>query len=54
MKKVMKWLEEKFMPKMDKINHNVWIVTLKDSVNQTIPLVFLGSIFLIVCAKFGG
>lgn len=45
MNNLMKWLEEKFTPKMQKVNHNIWIVTLKDSVNQTIPLVFLGSIF---------
>ena len=45
MNKLMNWLEENFMPKMQKVNHNVWIVVLKDSVNQTIPLVFLGSIF---------
>ena len=44
----MNWLEEKFMPKMNKINHNVWITTLKDSVNQTMPLVFLGSIFAVM------
>ena len=45
MNRLMKWLEEQFTPRMQKVNHNIWIVTLKDSVNQTIPLVFLGSIF---------
>jgi len=45
MKGLMNWLEYSFAPKMNKINHNVWIVTLKDSVNQVMPLIFLGSIF---------
>lgn len=41
----MDWLENSFSPKMNKINHNVWIVTLKDSINQIMPLIFLGSVF---------
>lgn len=45
MEKVMHWLENNFSPAMNKINHNTWIVTLKDSINQIMPLIFLGSIF---------
>lgn len=45
MNKVMNWLETTFSPAMNKINHNVWILTLKDSVNQIMPLIFIGSIF---------
>lgn len=32
---------------MNKINHNVWIVTLKDSVMQILPFILLGSIFCV-------
>lgn len=39
------WLEHSFSPKMNKINNNVWIVTLKDSIMQALPLIFLGSVF---------
>ncbi|GCF93105.1 permease IIC component [Enterococcus florum] len=39
------WLETSFTPRMNKINNNVWIVTLKDSIMQALPLIFLGSIF---------
>lgn len=39
------WLENSFSPKMNKINNNVWIVTLKDSIMQALPLIFLGSVF---------
>ncbi len=45
MKKFMNWLENSFAPKMNVINHNVWIVTLKDSIMQTLPFIFLGSLF---------
>lgn len=45
MKKFLDWMNVSFSPKMNKINHNIYIVTLKDSINQTMPLIFLGSIF---------
>lgn len=44
-KKLLLWMETVFAPKMNKINNNIWVVTLKDSINQTMPLIFLGSIF---------
>lgn len=45
MKNILKWMENSFAPKMNKINHNTWVVVLKDSINQTMPLIFLGSVF---------
>jgi PTS system cellobiose-specific IIC component len=45
MKAFIKWLETNFTPKMNKINNNVWIVTLKDSIMQILPFILLGSIF---------
>ncbi|MGX7419531.1 PTS sugar transporter subunit IIC [Carnobacterium gallinarum] len=39
------WLENSFSPKMNKVNNNPWIVSIKDSIMQTLPFVFLGSIF---------
>ncbi len=45
MKKLLNWLEKDFSPIMSKINTNIWIVTLKDSIMQTLPFIFLGSIF---------
>jgi len=44
-KKFIDWLENSFSPRMSKINNNVWIVTLKDSIMQTLPFIFLGSLF---------
>lgn len=45
MKKLINWLENSFSPKMMKVNNNVWVVTLKDSIMQVLPLIFLGSVF---------
>ncbi|OCN04432.1 protein-N(pi)-phosphohistidine--sugar phosphotransferase [Erysipelotrichaceae bacterium MTC7] len=45
MNKLIYWLENSFSPKMNKINRNVWVVTLKDSIMQVLPFIFVGSIF---------
>lgn len=45
MKKLIHWLETSFAPKMNVINHNVWVVTLKDSIMQILPFILLGSLF---------
>ena len=45
MKKIMNWLSNSFAPKMTKINNNVWIVSIKESIMQVLPLIFLGSLF---------
>lgn len=45
MKKFIDWLETSFSPRMNRINNNVWIVTLKDSIMQVLPFIFLGSVF---------
>lgn len=41
----MNWLENSFAPRLNKVNNNIWIVTLKDSIMQTLPFIFVGSIF---------
>ena len=48
MKKLINWLERDFSPKMNKINHNVWVVTLKDSIMQLLPFILLGSVFCLL------
>ncbi len=45
MKKFMNWLSTSFAPKMMKVNNNVWIVTIKESIMQVLPFIFLGSLF---------
>lgn len=45
MRKFINWLENSFQPKMSIVNTNVWVVTLKDSMLQVLPMIFVGSIF---------
>lgn len=45
MKKLISWLEKDFAPRMNALNHNVWVTTLKDSIMQALPFILLGSIF---------
>lgn len=45
MNALVNWLETSFAPKMNKINSNVWVITLKDSIMQTLPFILLGSVF---------
>ncbi|MFV0381647.1 MAG: PTS sugar transporter subunit IIC [Breznakia sp.] len=47
MKNLINWLETSFSPKMNKINHNIWVVTLKDSIMQILPFILLGSVFCV-------
>lgn len=47
MQKLMYWLEHSFAPTMNKFNRNIWILTLKDSVLQTLPFILLGSLFCV-------
>ena len=48
MKQLIYWLEHSFSPKMNKINNNVWVTTLKDSIMQVLPFILLGSIFCLL------
>ncbi|MCA0295049.1 MAG: PTS transporter subunit EIIC [Actinobacteria bacterium] len=48
MHKFIEWLETSFSPRMTKINNNVWIQTIKDSIMQTLPFIFLGSVFVML------
>lgn len=48
MKKVMSWLENTFQPKMVKFASNPWMSGLKDTIHQIMPLIFLGSLFVVL------
>lgn len=47
MQKFFDWLENSFAPKMNKIAHNIWVVTVKDSVLQVLPFILLGTLFCV-------
>lgn len=48
MKKFIAWLENSFAPKLNKINNFIWVVTIKDSIMQILPFIFLGSVFCVL------
>ncbi|WP_238917138.1 PTS transporter subunit EIIC [Clostridium sp. YIM B02555] len=48
MNNLINWLQNSFSPKMNKINNNVWVVSIKDSIMQTLPFIFLGSVFCLL------
>ena len=45
MKNLINWLQNSFSPKMNKVNSNVWVISIKESIMQTLPFIFLGSVF---------
>ena len=45
MDKFINWLENSFAPKMNKIVQNAYVSSIKTSVMQALPLIFLGSVF---------
>lgn len=48
MDKLISWLENSFAPKMTKVNNNVWVVSIKDAIMQTLPFILLGSVFCLL------
>ena len=47
MDKLIKWLENSFAPKLQKITNLIWIVVIKDSMMQLLPFILAGSIFCV-------
>lgn len=42
------FLQTKVTPRLNKVNNNIWVLTIKDSMLQVLPFIFLGSIFSIL------
>lgn len=47
MDKLIKWLENSFAPKLQKLTNLIWVVVIKDSVMQLLPFILAGSIFCV-------
>lgn len=47
------WLEMHFAPIMSKLNRNVWILTLKDSMMQILPMILVGSLITLAAVVQG-
>lgn len=48
MQALMNWMEKNLAPKMNKINNNIWVQTLKDAMMQILPLILVGSLLSIL------
>lgn len=48
MNKFTSWLEKHFVPVMNKANGNIWVITIKDSINLLLPVIMLGSFFCLL------
>lgn len=48
MQKFIDWMEVHFAPPMNKINRNVWVLTLKDSIMQVLPMILVGSLVTVL------
>lgn len=48
MNKLISWLENSFAPRMARINNNLWVVSIKDAIMQTLPFILLGSVFCVL------
>ncbi|VBB07234.1 phosphotransferase system eiic [Lucifera butyrica] len=48
MNAIINWLKNSFAPRMNTINNNVWVLTLKDSIMQILPFILLGSLFCVL------
>lgn len=42
------WMETHFAPAMNRINRNVWVLTLKDSIMQVLPMILVGSLITVI------
>ena len=47
MDKLIKWLENSFAPKLQKLTNLTWIVVIKDSMMQLLPFILAGSILCV-------
>lgn len=48
MQKFIDWMEVHFAPPMNKVNRNVWVLTLKDSIMQVLPMILVGSLVTVL------
>jgi len=48
MQKFIAWMELNFAPAMNKINRNIWVLTLKDSIMQVLPMILVGSLVTVL------
>lgn len=48
MKSFMKWMNESFTPKMNKITGNAWVSSVQDAIMGILPLILVGSLMTLI------
>lgn len=48
MQKFMKWMNESFAPKVNKITGNAWVASVQDSIMAVLPLILVGSLITLI------
>ncbi|MFF2890494.1 PTS sugar transporter subunit IIC [Paenibacillus sp. NPDC057967] len=48
MDRLMKWMTEKFAPRMEAITKNVWVDSIQEAIMVTLPMIFIGSLITLV------
>lgn len=44
----MKWMTEKFAPRLESITKNVWVDSIQEAIMVTLPMIFIGSLITLV------
>ncbi|WP_195576433.1 PTS sugar transporter subunit IIC [Paenibacillus sp. 1001270B_150601_E10] len=48
MDRLMKWMTEKFAPRLEKFTNNVWVSSIQEAIMVTLPMIFIGSIITLI------
>ncbi|MFL1676934.1 PTS sugar transporter subunit IIC [Paenibacillus dendritiformis] len=48
MDRFMKWMNERFAPRLDTFTKNVWVASIQDSIMIALPMVFIGSLITLL------
>jgi PTS system cellobiose-specific IIC component len=48
MDRLMKWMTEKFAPRLEVVTKNVWVDSIQEAIMVTLPMIFIGSLITLV------
>ncbi|MGG1638812.1 PTS transporter subunit EIIC [Paenibacillus sp. FSL K6-3182] len=48
MDRLMKWMTEKFAPRLEAFTKNVWVDSIQEAIMVTLPMIFIGSLITLV------
>ncbi|OBY80180.1 PTS cellobiose transporter subunit IIC [Paenibacillus sp. KS1] len=48
MDRLMKWMNEKFAPRLEAFTNNVWVSSIQEAIMVTLPMIFIGSFVTLI------